>query len=222
MTCSGVPLPEIPAAARPEPKMARPMPASPQNSSSEATGSMSPLGSAKAWATKSNPYRPISAASLTTGQGNSSRSSHSWATGRMASSAKSCTHFWTCCTSSGSVSENSVMATSYQAVTPSTMGRPAGSHVAGGRPPWRDGRPGGGGGGCHQAGHQEQSEPDQRRAHHVRRGDTHVLEQDAAECRPHDAGQGAGRLLETESPAATGVVGAVGHERRQRGRGQPL
>ena len=72
-----MPTPLIPAAASPEPKMARPMPASPQNSSSAATGSMSPEGSAKEVATKSKPYSPIWAASCTTGQGNSSRSSHS-------------------------------------------------------------------------------------------------------------------------------------------------
>ena len=35
--------------------MARPMPASPQNSSSIATGSVSPVGSAKALAMKSKP-----------------------------------------------------------------------------------------------------------------------------------------------------------------------
>ncbi len=43
MTCSGVPLPAMPAAARPEPKIDRPMPASPQNSSSRATGSVRPV-----------------------------------------------------------------------------------------------------------------------------------------------------------------------------------
>ena len=50
------------------------------------------------------------AASWTTGHGNSSRSSHSWATGRMTFSAKSWTHFWICCWSSLSSSEKSVMA----------------------------------------------------------------------------------------------------------------
>ena len=44
-TCSGVPDPAMPAAARPEPKIDSPMPASPQNSSSRAIGSVSPLGS---------------------------------------------------------------------------------------------------------------------------------------------------------------------------------
>ena len=43
---------------------------------------------------KSNEYRPILAASSMIGHGVSSRSSHSWAAGRMTSSAKSWTHFW--------------------------------------------------------------------------------------------------------------------------------
>ena len=64
MTCSGVPLPAMPAAARPEPKIDRPMPASPQNSSSMATGSVRPVGSPiSALAMKSKQYRPILAAS---------------------------------------------------------------------------------------------------------------------------------------------------------------
>jgi hypothetical protein len=46
MTCSGVPFPAMPAAARPDPKMARPMPASPQNSSSSVIGSVRPVLSA--------------------------------------------------------------------------------------------------------------------------------------------------------------------------------
>ena len=54
MTCSGVPVPAMPAAARPEPKIDRPMPASPQNSSSRATGSVRPVASPiDAWAKKS-------------------------------------------------------------------------------------------------------------------------------------------------------------------------
>ena len=59
--------------------IAMPMPASPQNSSSTATGSVRPVGSAIALSRKSTPYRPIWAASSTIGHGNSSRSSHSWA-----------------------------------------------------------------------------------------------------------------------------------------------
>jgi hypothetical protein len=56
MTCSGVPLPAIPAAARPEPKMASAMPASPQNSSSRVIGRVRPVSSAiEALAKKSNP-----------------------------------------------------------------------------------------------------------------------------------------------------------------------
>ena len=46
MTCSGVPLAAMPAAARPEPKIDSAMPASPQNSSSSAMGMLSPVGSA--------------------------------------------------------------------------------------------------------------------------------------------------------------------------------
>ena len=69
--------------------IAMPMPASPQKISSTATGRVSPVGSAIAFMMKSMPYRPIWAASSTTGHGNSSRSSHSWAAGRMTFSAKS-------------------------------------------------------------------------------------------------------------------------------------
>ena len=89
MICSGVPLPAIPAAASPEPMIAMPMPASPQKISSTATGNVSPVGSAIAFMMKSMPYRPIWAASSTTGHGNSSRSSHSCAAGRMTFSEKS-------------------------------------------------------------------------------------------------------------------------------------
>ena len=56
MICSWVPLPMMPAAASPEPMMARPMPASPQNSSSLATGIDRPVGSPIiTWAMKSMP-----------------------------------------------------------------------------------------------------------------------------------------------------------------------
>ena len=73
----------------------RPMPASPQKSSSIATGMVRPVGSPSiAWAMKSKLYSPISAASCTMGHGNSSRSSHSSAAGRTTVSAKSWTHFW--------------------------------------------------------------------------------------------------------------------------------
>ena len=113
MTCSGVPLPAIPAAASPEPMIAMPMPASPQNSSSTATGRVSPVLSPIAFIRKSTLYRPICAASWTMGHGNSSRSSHSWAAGRTTLSAKSCTHFWICSWSSSSASEKVVMPLSY-------------------------------------------------------------------------------------------------------------
>ena len=53
------------------------MPASPQNSSSNAIGMPSPLGSSHCAEKKSSEYRPILAASSRMGQGVSSRSSHS-------------------------------------------------------------------------------------------------------------------------------------------------
>ena len=89
--------------------MASPMPASPQAISSLAMGSSSPAGSKKHWVMKSNEYSPIRAASSMIGHGVSSRSSHSWAAGRMTSSAKSWTHFWIWSWSSLSSSENSDM-----------------------------------------------------------------------------------------------------------------
>ena len=76
--------------------IAMPMPASPQNTSSTATGNVRPVASPIALSMKSNPYSPIWAASSTIGYGNSSRSSHSWAAGRITFSAKSWTHFWIC------------------------------------------------------------------------------------------------------------------------------
>ena len=51
--CSGVPLAMIPATPRTLPTMERPMPASPQKSSSMTTGMVSPVSSAKALAKKS-------------------------------------------------------------------------------------------------------------------------------------------------------------------------
>ena len=89
--------------------MASPMPASPHASSSLAIGIMSPPGSKKHWVMKSKEYRPIRAASSMIGHGVSSRSSHSWAAGRMTSSAKSWTHFWIWSWSSLRSSENSDM-----------------------------------------------------------------------------------------------------------------
>ena len=67
--------------------MARPMPASPQKSSSIAIGMPRP-DSSKDWvAKKSIEYSPIFAASWMTSQGISSRSSYSCAAGRTTSSA---------------------------------------------------------------------------------------------------------------------------------------
>ena len=87
--------------------MARPMPASPHANSSLAIGIIRPPGSKKHWVMKSKEYKPIRAASSMIGHGVSSRSSHSWAAGRMTSSAKSWTHFWICSWSSLRSSENS-------------------------------------------------------------------------------------------------------------------
>ena len=53
MICSGVPLPKIPATPSVVPTMERPMPASPQNSSSLNSGIIRPVGSEKALAMKS-------------------------------------------------------------------------------------------------------------------------------------------------------------------------
>lgn len=101
--------------------IAMPMPASPQKSSSIATGSVRPVESLKAFIMNSQPYRPIFAASSTTGYGNSSRSSHSWAAGRMTSSANPWIHFWIW--SWSSFSEKSAMAASYPPVTTTATGR---------------------------------------------------------------------------------------------------
>ena len=91
-TCSSVPFARSPAAARAVPTIESPIPASPQNSSSIVIGMPSPVSS-KLWvAKKSSEYSPILAASSSTGHGNSSRSSHSAATGRTTFAAKSCTH----------------------------------------------------------------------------------------------------------------------------------
>ena len=92
--CSGVPLAKMPATASVEPKMASAMPASPQLISSLTRHMSSPVGSEKAWATKSKEYSPILAASSMMGHGVSSRSSHSGPAGRTTFSANSWTHFW--------------------------------------------------------------------------------------------------------------------------------
>ena len=58
----------MPAAARALPMMAMPIPASPQNSSSMATGMVRPvLSPSIPWARNSQPYSPISAACWTIG-----------------------------------------------------------------------------------------------------------------------------------------------------------
>src|SRR5215472_13870422 len=82
-TCSLVPLAETATAASELPTMDRPMPASPQNSSSNATGMPSPVGPSHCSAKNSSEYRPILAASSRIGHGVSSRSSHSAAAGLM-------------------------------------------------------------------------------------------------------------------------------------------
>ena len=104
--CSGVPLAASDAAASPVPKMDSPMPASPQNISSNTASMPRPLGSA-CWVTiNSIEYTPTFAASWMIGHGVSSRSSHSAAAGRMTFAAKSCTQSRTWMTSSESSSEN--------------------------------------------------------------------------------------------------------------------
>ena len=108
--CSGVPLATIPETASVLPKIARVMPASPQHISSLTIGQVRPVGSANALAQNSHEYRPILAASSMMGHGVSSRSSHSWAAGRMTSSAKSWTHFWIWSWSSLRSSEKSATA----------------------------------------------------------------------------------------------------------------
>ena len=89
--------------------MARPMPASPQAISSMTIGTEIPVGSANIEAMKSSEYSPMWAASSMIGHGVSSRSSHSWAAGRTTFSAKSCTHFCSCCWSSLRSFEKSAM-----------------------------------------------------------------------------------------------------------------
>ena len=90
--------------------MDRPMPASPQKTSSMAIGIVRPVGSpSMALVTKSTEYNPILAASCTTGQGNSSFSSHSSAAGRMTSLANWCSQSLSCSWSSLSASEKSPM-----------------------------------------------------------------------------------------------------------------
>ena len=105
-SCSGVPLAAIPARPRALPKMARVMPASPQASSSLATGRSGRSGRGRLGEeverVEADPGRL-----LDDRPGVSSRSSHSWATGRMTSSAKSWTHFWICNWSSLRSRENS-------------------------------------------------------------------------------------------------------------------
>src|SRR5215472_655861 len=104
--CSFVPLLATAIAARPEPTRDRPIPASPQNNSSNATTVPSPLGSNHCVLKKSSEYSPILAASSRIGQGVSSRSSHSAAAGRITSLANACTQSLVCRTSSESASEN--------------------------------------------------------------------------------------------------------------------
>jgi hypothetical protein len=85
--------------ARPVPLRDIAMPASPQKSSSWTSGISRPDGSMKRLTLASRPYRPILAASWITGQGVSSRSSHSAAAGRMTSAAKVWAQFRISCCS---------------------------------------------------------------------------------------------------------------------------
>ena len=104
--CSLVPLLATAIAARPEPTSDRPIPASPQNSSSKATTVPRPLGSNHCVLKKSSEYSPILAASSMIGHGVSSRSSHSAAAGLITSLANACTQSLVCRTSSESAREN--------------------------------------------------------------------------------------------------------------------
>src|SRR5271169_6643524 len=104
--CSLVPLDDRATAASELPTMDRPIPASPQNSSSNATGMPRPVGPSHCSPKNSSEYRPILAASSRIGQGVSSRSSHSAAAGLMTSLANSCTQSLVCRTSSDNEREN--------------------------------------------------------------------------------------------------------------------
>src|SRR5690242_18636158 len=88
-SCSGVPLADRDAAAKPVPRIDNAMPASPQNNSSNTVNIPRPVGSAAWVANNSMEYRPTLAASLMIGHGVSSRSSHSAAAGRTTSAANS-------------------------------------------------------------------------------------------------------------------------------------
>src|ERR1039458_6190673 len=99
---------KIAETARPEPKSASAIPASPQQSSSDARAKSSPDLSANALTMKSRLYRPTLDASSMIGQGVSSRSSHSRAAGRITRSAKSWTQRTTSSWSSLNWSENAV------------------------------------------------------------------------------------------------------------------
>src|SRR5215469_12509211 len=89
--CSLVPLEDSATAASELPTIDRPMPASPQNSSSNATGMPRPVGPSHCSLKNSSEYSPILAASSRIGHGVSSRSSHSAAAGLMTLAAKPCT-----------------------------------------------------------------------------------------------------------------------------------
>ena len=79
--CSLVPLDDSATAASELPTSDRAMPASPQNSSSNAIGMPRPVGPSHCSLKNSSEYSPILAASSMIGHGVSSRSSHSAAAG---------------------------------------------------------------------------------------------------------------------------------------------
>src|SRR5581483_9748147 len=186
---------------------ARPIPASPQKSSSLNTGIIRPVGSEKALAMKSKEYRPILAASSMIGHGVSSRSSHSSAAGRMTSSAKSWTHFWIWSWSSLRARENSAMR--------HLCKLPTGNYeTLEGRKLSFNSLP-------RRTGHKQEGADDEHRTDEVRRrhGPT---EQEAAQRGADRAGEAAGRLLHAERAASPFVTDAARDERRQRGRDEPL
>src|SRR6516225_70179 len=104
--CSLVLLDDSATAASELPVRDRAMPASPQNSSSNAIGMPRPVGPSHCSPKNSSEYRPILAASSRIGHGVSSRSSHSAAAGRITDSANPCSQSRVSTRSLPSSSEN--------------------------------------------------------------------------------------------------------------------
>src|SRR5207248_1853661 len=139
-----------------------------------------------------------------TGHGVSSRSSHSWATGRTTFSAKSWTHFWICSWSSFSSSEKSLIFSPLPGVVTSKL---LNSNIS-------------------RAGSSETSRGN-RAEHHdhgasrVGRPDADALEDDSAGEGTDDPGEPTGRLLRAKGAPAP-AAGPPSHRRRQRRHGEAL